>query len=246
MSHHKIQIDHVSYTYLGGSRALDTVSFSASHGEAIGIIGANGAGKSTLLKMLTGILSPDEGLITIGQLPVTKKTLPSIRKEIGFTFQDADHQLFMHTVYEDVAFGPMNEGLVGNVLHEVVMTALETVGISHLKDRLNHTLSGGEKRAVSIAAVLAMDPSILLMDEPAVGLDPKSRLRLIRFLRSYKHTKILVSHDLDMILDVCDRVLLFSQGRLRVDGEAKNVLKDHELLESYGLASPIRYQLPIE
>ena len=242
MSHHLTEARDVRFTYPDGHLALDGVTFRIGHGEAVGVIGANGAGKSTLLLLLLGVLLPDSGEVRIGDVQVTKRTLPHIREHVGMVFQDPDDQLFMGTVFEDVAFGPRNLGLEEPEVERRVAAALETVGISHLRDRTPYRLSGGEKRAAGIATVLSMEPDILVLDEPTAGLDPQARRRVIDLLCGFDHTRIVTSHDLDMVLDVCTRVIVLSGGRIAADGPADAILHDEALLVSCGLELPLCLQ----
>lgn len=239
MSHHRVEMKNVSYTYPDGTTGITGVSMLLRHGESVGIIGANGAGKSTLLMLLLGILFPQEGEVLVGDVHVTPKTVPAIRQRVGLVMQQADDQLFMTTVYDDVAFGPRNEGLEEEEVAEKVKIALETVGLSHLGNRAPYKLSGGEKKSASIATVLAMEPDVLLMDEPTAGLDPQARRRLIRLLKRFSHTKIITSHDLDMILDTCDRVLVLKNGELVGDGTPQALLSDSGQMEEWGLELPL-------
>lgn len=242
MSHHIIDFLDVYFSYPDGREAVNGVSFRIEHGESVGIVGANGAGKSSLLMLLVGILFPTRGEIRVGETPVTKKTLSQIRQRIGLAFQDPDDQLFMNTVFEDVAFGPRNYGLEEEEVERRVLQALETVGAVHLKDRAPYKLSGGEKRSAAIAAVLSMEPDILVMDEPTAALDPRSRRRLINLLKSFSHTKIVTTHDMDMVWEVCQRVIILSQGRVVCDGPVSHVLTDARLLEECGLELPLLLQ----
>jgi cobalt/nickel transport system ATP-binding protein len=236
MSHHKLEALNLGFTYPDGHAAIRDLSLLITHGESVGIIGANGAGKSTLLLLFLGIYLPDQGEVRIGDIPVTAKTLPLVRQRLGLVFQDADDQLFMPTVYDDVAFGPRNYKLSEQAVAERVDAALAAVGILHLKDRAPFKLSGGEKRAASIATVLAMQPDVLVMDEPTANLDPKARRKVIDQLQAFEHTKIIASHDLDMIAKTCRRVLVLSRGSLAADGPTGDILADEALLESCGLA----------
>lgn len=242
MSHHIIEVKDLKYRYPDGYQALDRVSFRITHGESVGIIGANGAGKSTLLMILAGVLLPDEGEVRIGDIPINKKTLPLIRQRVGIVFQDPDDQLFMPTVYEDVAFGPRNYRLPEEEVEKRVVNALETVGILHLKDRPPYRLSGGEKRSAAIATILSMNPDILLMDEPTSSLDPKSRRRVIELLQSFIHTKIIATHDLDMVLEVCKRTIVLKEGRIIIDGPTEEILSNKNLMEECGLELPLSLQ----
>ena len=242
VSHHTISVRALGFVYPDGTRALDGVSFEVGHGEAIAVVGANGAGKSTLLLHLNGLLSPTEGTIDIGGTPVTKGTLPEIRRTVGMVFQDPDDQLFMPTVAEDVGFGPMNLGLPPDGVEARVTEALARVEATHLRERPPYHLSGGEKRAVAIATVLAMEPNILVMDEPSSGLDPKARRRLIGLLASFTHTRILATHDLDLAVELCERTIVMSGGRVAADGPTEAIFADDELLESSGLERPLGMQ----
>jgi cobalt/nickel transport system ATP-binding protein len=242
MSHHKVALNQVSYTYPDGNGGVKNIDFTIEHGASVGIIGANGAGKSTLLKLLTGLLICDEGAIYIGETKVTSKSLPFIRQSLGFTFQEADHQLFMNSVYDDVAFGPRNYQMEDDEVERRVVKALEMVDALHLKNRASYKLSGGEKRAVAIATVLVMDPSVLIMDEPSVALDPYSRRHLIGVLDRFEHTKIIATHDMDLVYDLCDHVLVLKEGELIRSGAAKEILNDDLFLKSCKLERPLRLQ----
>lgn len=242
MSHHKLEVKNLHFSYPDGHNAVRGMSFSIYHGESVGIIGANGAGKSTLLMLLMGVLFPSQGEVCVGDVEVTKKTLPMIRQRLGMVFQDPDDQLFMNTVYDDVAFGPRNYKLDEKEVERRVLNALELVGIPHLKDRAPFKLSGGEKRAAAIAAVLAMQPDILVMDEPTAALDPKSRRRVMNLLASFEHTKIVTSHDLDMIFEMCHRTIVIKQGEIVADGVTAELLADAELMDACGLEVPLAFQ----
>ena len=242
MSHHKLEVRTLNFSYPDGYVAVKNMSFTIHHGESIGIIGANGAGKSTLLMLLMGVLFPDGGEVLVGDVHVTKKTLPLIRQRLGMVFQDPDDQLFMTTVYDDVAFGPRNYKLDEKEVESRVAKALELVGISHLKDRAPFKLSGGEKRSAAIASVLSMQPDVLIMDEPTAALDPKSRRRVISLLNSFEHTKIVTSHDLDMVFETCKRIIVIKEGVIAADGGAEEILCNVELLDSCGLEVPLSFQ----
>jgi cobalt/nickel transport system ATP-binding protein len=242
LSHHIIDFKDVHFTYPDGTKALDGISFRITHGESVGIVGANGAGKSTLISHMNGYLLPAKGTITIGDLQLNKSTLLQARKTVGVVFQNPDDQLFMPTVFDDVAFGPLNLGMTEERVVERVNEALNTVGCLHLKDKPPHHLSMGQKRAVTIAGVIAMQPDILVMDEPAASLDPKSRRQLINLLKEFRHTKIIASHDLDLIMDVCERCLVISNGKVAADGATVELLTNEELLEENNLELPLSLQ----
>lgn len=232
----------VFFAYPDGKQALRGISFDICRGESVGIVGENGAGKSTLLRLLAGLLIPQKGVIRVGDTPVTKKNLPAVRRRLGFTFQEPDDQLFMTSVYDDVAFGPRNYGLDEKEVEKRVIKALDTVGGLHMMERAPYKLSGGEKRAAAIAAVLSMEPEILVLDEPTASLDPKARRRLIKLLASFSHTKIIATHDLDMVLELCGRIVVLNGGKVACDGAAAVILSDDALLEQCGLERPLSLQ----
>jgi len=242
MSHHIVEATDLHYAYPGGTLALRGVSFRILHGESVGIVGANGAGKSTLLQHLNGSLVPDSGTVRIGDYPLTRDTLPQVRRTVGMVFQDPDDQLFMPTVYEDVIFGPLNLGLPPEEAASKAEEALETVGVAHLGNRPPYRLSGGEKRAASIATVLSMSPSILVLDEPTSNLDPRSRRHFIELLRGFHHTKIIATHDLDLVLDLCERTIVMHEGRVKADGPALEIFNNQALLDESHLEKPLRMQ----
>jgi len=242
MSHHIVEFRDVCFSYPDNTEALKGVSFRITHGESVGIVGANGAGKSTLLMHINGYLAPKEGTVIIGDLHLNRKTRQEIRKKVGVVFQNPDDQLFMPSVYEDVAFGPLNLGLSEEKVRERVDIALKTVGCLMLRDKPPHHLSAGQKSAVAIASVIAMQPDILVMDEPASNLDPRSRRQLINLLKSFEHTKIIASHDMDLILEVCERCIVINDGRIMADGPAEDILLNKTLLEENGLELPLSRQ----
>ena len=242
MSHIRINFEHVNYSYEKSVPILRDVTFSAHEHESIGLIGANGVGKSTLLKLLVGLNLGYEGTISVEGMKVEKQILPKIRERIGYVFQDSDSQLFMSTAYEDIAFGPRNYGLSEPEVQERVEQALSMIHIEHLKNKQIYKMSGGEKKMVSIATILAMTPDIILMDDPSIALDPRNRRYLIQILNQFHHLKIIASHDLDMILDTCSRVILMAGGTIIRDGKAEEILSDKELLEANGLELPLCMQ----
>ena len=242
MSHHFVDFRDVRYQYPDGTDALKGVTFRVTHGQSVGIVGANGAGKSTLLLHMNGYLMPLSGTVTIGDILLQKGTAQEIRRRVGVVFQNPDDQLFMPTVFDDVAFGPLNLGLDEASVRERVEGALRQVNGLGLKDKPPHRLSGGQKSAVAIASVIAMEPDILVMDEPAANLDPRARRSLISLLRTFTHTKIVASHDLDLILDVCDRCIVIRDGTVAADGPVEQILSDRHLLEENNLELPLSLQ----
>jgi cobalt/nickel transport system ATP-binding protein len=242
MSHHIVEVRKLHHTYPDGTVALRDVSFLIHHGESVGIIGANGAGKSTLLLHLNGYLTATTGDIVIGNELLSKATLPEIRRTVGMVFQDPDDQLFMPTVYDDVAFGPLNLGLAKDAIETRTMAALERVGAADLRDKPPYHLSGGEKKRVAIATVLSMLPEILVLDEPTNGLDPQARRQLIALLQAFHHTRIVTSHDLDMILELCSRTIVLHEGRVMADGPTLEIFNNDELLKTCRLEKPFAMQ----
>lgn len=235
MSHIHIDVENLNFSYEKKHPILKNVSFHASENDSIGLVGANGVGKSTLLKLLVGLNLDFEGDIRVQEIPLTSKTVASVREKIGYVFQDSDSQLFMSTVHDDVAFGPRNLGLPEDEVEKRVATALEMTGITHLRDKAIYKMSGGEKKLASIATILSMTPNIILMDEPSVALDPRNRRNLISILNSFDHLKIIASHDLDMIRQTCKRTILMFEGEIVFDGPTEEILNNDELLLKYGL-----------
>ncbi|MBU0679652.1 MAG: energy-coupling factor ABC transporter ATP-binding protein [Verrucomicrobia bacterium] len=242
MSHHLVEARNLSFSYPDGTPALKDVNFRITHGESVAFIGASGAGKSTLIHHLNGYLMPQAGEVRIGEVPVTRETVSGIRRTVGMLFQDPDDQLFMPTVSDDVAFGPLNLGLPRDEVDQRVTDSLSVVGIEHLRDRPPYKLSGGEKRAAAIACVIAGAPDILAMDEPSSDLDPWSRRQLIQLLAGFKHTKIIATHDLDLALDLCERVIVLHKGEVRKDGKTREIFSDEEMLLECHLEKPLRMQ----
>ncbi|MBR2188776.1 MAG: energy-coupling factor ABC transporter ATP-binding protein [Eubacterium sp.] len=237
-----IEFQHVTFSYDGERTALEDLSFAIDDGEAVGLIGANGAGKSTLMKLLLGLLPCQSGTILADGLSPVKENLKEIRRKLGYVLQNSDNQMFMPTVYEDMMFGPLNYMMSREQAEARVDEILRQLNLEDLKHRHNHRISGGEKRMAAIATVLAMDPEIILMDEPTSALDPCNRRTVINAIRNLPQTRLIASHDLDMILDTCDRVLLLSGGALAADGSAEEILRDKALLEAHHMELPLRYQ----
>ena len=232
-----IEFQHVNFSYEKDRPVIRDLSFRIADGEAVGLIGANGAGKSTIMKLLLGLLQ-GEGKILVDDVEVTKANLAQVRRKLGFVLQNSDNQMFMPTVYEDMIFAPLNYGLSREETERRVDAVLERLGISELKQRHNHKISGGEKRMAAIATILAMEPDAVLMDEPSSALDPCNRRLVINTIRDMKQTRLIASHDLDMILDTCTRVLLVNCGRLVADAPAEELLRDRALLEANRLELP--------
>lgn len=243
MSHHYLLFDDVHYRYPNGYEALRGVSFRVTHGEKVALVGANGAGKSTLLLHTDGLLMPSQGEVVMGGITLTRRTLSLVRQSVGFVFQDSDNQLFMPTVEEDVAFGPSNMRLEPAEIERRVVDALEAVGALHLRKSSPFQLSGGQKKRVAIATVLAMEPSILVMDEPTSNLDPRARRQIIDLIRRFRHTTLIATHDMEMVLDLCDRTIVMKDGKIVADGSTQHVFGDLALLEDCGLEQPAELRL---
>ena len=235
-----IEFQNVSFSY-GEAPVVENLSFTIRKGETVGLIGANGAGKSTIMKLMLGLLT-GSGQILVDGLPVNKENVSEIRRKTGFVLQDSDNQMFMPTVYEDMIFGPRNYGLSKEETERKVDAVLEQLGLQALKHRHNHKISGGEKRMAAIATILAMDPETILMDEPSTALDPVNRRTVINTINRLPQTKLIASHDLDMILDTCQRVILLSHGTIVADGDAETILRDRELLERNRMELPFCLQ----
>ena len=232
----------LGFHYPDGTEALRQVTFRIASGESVAIVGANGAGKSTLLLHLNGSVAPTLGSVLIAGNATTRRNLPQVRRAVGMVFQDPDDQLFMPTVQEDVAFGPLNLGLGEAEVARRVAAALATVELGRLAGKPPYRLSGGEKRRVAIATVLAMEPEILVMDEPSAGLDPRSRRQLAQLLKAFSHTKIIASHDLDLVLELCERTIVLHQGAVMADGPTREIFADSALLATCHLERPLSMQ----
>ena len=243
MSHHYLRFDDVHYRYPNGYEALCGVSFRITHGEKVALVGANGAGKSTLLLHTNGLLMPSQGGVVLGGIALTRRTLPLVRQSVGLVFQDSDNQLFMPTVEEDVAFGPSNMRLEPEEIRRRVTEALDAVGALDLRGESPFRLSGGQKKRVAIATVLAMEPTVLVMDEPTSNLDPRARRQIIDLIRRFSHTTLIATHDMEMVLDLCDRTIVMKEGRIVADGSTRHVFGDLALLEECGLEQPCELRM---
>ncbi len=236
-----LQVRHLSYRYPDGTQALNDVSFELGETERLAVIGPNGAGKSTLFFHLNGTFQGDGEIVILGDT-LNAKTLTTVRKQVGLVFQDPNDQLFMPTVFEDVAFGPVNLGCSETEVRERVQTALRQIGMEGSEALTPHHLSFGQRKKVAVAAVLAMQPKILAFDEPSSGLDPRSRRLLIQFLKSLPQPQMIATHDLDLVLDVCQRVIVMDGGRIVGEGQVPDIFDQEDLLTAHGLEKPLRMQ----
>ncbi|TIC87476.1 ABC transporter ATP-binding protein [Nocardioides sp. GY 10113] len=240
-----LDVQGLAFAYPDGHQALFGVDLHVHAGERVALLGPNGAGKTTLVLHLNGILTAaagqGAGSVAVSGLPVTKKNLLEIRRRVGIVFQDPDDQLFLGSVRADVAFGPANLGLKGAALERRVMEALEMVGMADFADRPPHHLSFGQRRRVAVATVLAMEPEILVLDEPSSNLDPASRRELAEILRSLDVTVLMVTHDLPYALELCPRSVVLSQGRVVADGATYDLLTDQELMSAHRLELPFGF-----
>jgi cobalt/nickel transport system ATP-binding protein len=235
--HHSIEIEHLSFQYPDGHPALFDVSLNITPGEKTALVGPNGAGKSTLILHLNGILT-GEGSIKVCGLDVNPDNLKLVRAQVGMVFQTPDDQLFSPTVFDDVAFGPLYQGLPEGVVQLRVDQALAAVAMSAYKDRVSHHLSAGEKKRIAIATVLSMQPQVLVLDEPTAGLDPRSRRGLINLLRDLPLTMLVSTHDMLMVSELFPRMVIMDQGRIVADGPTETLMEDAALLEAHGLERP--------
>ena len=238
MSQAIVETRGLGYRYESGRVALEDVSLHVHPGERVGLVGPNGSGKSTLLLLLTGALRPSHGALELQGAPVTEDRLPELHRRVGLVFQHAADMLFTTRVGDDVAFGPRQLGLPADEVARRVEAALAAVGAERLVDRVPHHLSAGEKRSAALAAVLAMEPDALLLDEPTSDLDPRGRRALLRLLHDLERTLFVASHDLEFVLALCTRVLVLDQGRLVADGAPRAVLGDEALMLAHGLERP--------
>ena len=235
-----IEAKELTFSY-GEVPALEQISFEVRAGECIGLVGANGAGKSTLLKLMVGLLEGYEGTLSVGGIPVIRKNYPQIRRLAGYLFQDSRHQLFSQTVYEDVAFGPVNYGYSQEEVRKRVEHAMKMVHIEDLGERPVYQMSGGQTKLAALATLLAMEPELVLFDEPSAALDPKNRRGLMEIIRQMPATRLIASHDLDFIYDTCQRVILLYQGRIVGQGSVQEILTDEKKLQTYDLELPLRF-----
>jgi cobalt/nickel transport system ATP-binding protein len=235
--HHSIEVGHLSFSYPDGHPALQDVSLTVAPGEKVALVGPNGAGKSTLLLHLNGILAGQGGVRVCG-LAVEPKNLSRVRAAVGLVFQNPDDQLFSPTVFDDVAFGPLYQGLPPDEVERRVDSALAAVRMTGYARRVSHHLSAGEKKRIAIATVLSMQPEVLVLDEPTAGLDPRARRTLIHLLRDLPLTMLISSHDLRMVGELFPRMVVMDEGRIVADGQTGELMKDEKLLEEHGLEKP--------
>lgn len=235
--HHAIEIENLVFAYPDGTRALDGVTLTIAAGEKVGLVGPNGAGKSTLLLHLNGILK-GQGRVRVAGLDIHNGNLARVRAAVGLVFQDPDDQLFSPTVFDDVAFGPIYQGLSAQEVRARVEQALAAVHMQEYAARVSHHLSVGQKKRIAIATVLAMNPQILALDEPTAGLDPRARRELIRLLRELPQTMLIATHDLKLVWELLPRTVILNRGRVVADGATAQILTDEALLAAHDLEKP--------
>lgn len=232
-----LAVNDLHFSYPDGHVALNGVSFKLCEGDKVALVGPNGAGKSTLMLHLNGILG-GHGEVEVAGMRLTRDNLPAIRSRVGLVFQNPDDQLFSPTVFEDVAFGPLHMGLPEDEVRARVEVALEAVRMSNYRDRLSHHLSVGEKKRIAIATVLSMNPSLLVLDEPSAGLDPRARRTLINLLRDLPITMLVSTHDMKLVQELFPRTIVVDEGRVVADGLTMDILEDEALLNAHGLEKP--------
>jgi cobalt/nickel transport system ATP-binding protein len=239
MSEYAVRITRLNFAYPDGTKALESIDLDVREGERMALVGPSGAGKSTLLLHLNGVLT-GSGTVRIQGQVLDAKNLREVRRQVGVVFQDPNDQLFCPTVYEDVAFGPLNLSVPEQALPLRVEKALMDVGLDQaIRNRPSHHLSLGERKRVALATVLAMEPAILALDEPTSNLDPRNRRHLIELIAGLPATLIIATHDLEFVLALCSRTVLMDRGRIWADGETRILLEDPVLMESHGLEVPL-------
>ncbi len=236
-----ISLKKVSYTYPDHTRAIDSLSFDVIRGEKVALIGPNGAGKSTLITLLNGVLLATGSIEICGEI-LNKNTVKSIRSKIGIVFQNPDDQLFSPSVFEDVAFGPMNFGISEPDLSQTVQKALSEVGLSGYEQRSSLQMSYGEKKLVSIATILSSNPELIALDEPTSNLDPYHRRKIIDWIKRSNRTILIATHDLDMLAETVQRIMIIKDGKIKAEGTSIDLLTNQEILEEYHLELPLGLQ----
>ena len=243
MNQEYLRVNNLSFEYPDGFKALENINLSLSKGERLAVLGPNGAGKTTLILHLNGILGDLNGQITLNNNSFSEENISKIRKSVGLVFQDPDDQLFMPTVLEDVMFGPKNFGFSDELVKKNSMKALEQVKMLQFKDKPPHHLSFGQKRKVAIASVLASEPELLVLDEPSSNLDPASRRELIDILKNLDVSIILVTHDLPMALEICNRSVILNNGKITANDETYKILKNEKVMADNRLELPFGFAL---
>jgi cobalt/nickel transport system ATP-binding protein len=234
-----VTVEDLAFAYPGGRPVLRDVSFQVPEARRVAVLGANGAGKSTLLLHLNGLLLPQRGRVTIDGTPVTADTVREVRRRVGLVFQDPDDQLFLPTLLEDVAFGPLNDGVDAAAAEDAARDLLRTLGLHHAVDRAAHHLSGGEKRLASLATALVSSPRVLVLDEPTAGLDARARQCVVRLLQARRETLVVATHDLQVAAALCSHALVLGDGAVVADAPIHDVLDDQLLLRKHGLDLPL-------
>ncbi len=237
-----LKTTNLCFTYPDGKQAINNINIELNNNETVGLIGANGAGKTTFLHTLVGLYLPSEGAVEVDGIQLSKKNLEKIRSKVAYLFQNSDDQLFMNTIYEDVAFGPRSQGLSETEVETITKEALTKVNMLTLMNARPYRLSSGQKKSAAIASLLSMRPKLLIMDEPTNSLDPKQRRNLITLLNGFDEAKLIATHDLDFVLDTCERVLIMKDGKLVADGKAVELLSNTDLMEECSLEVPYRLQ----
>lgn len=232
-----LEVRDVAYTYPDGTAALVRVDFTIAASERVALLGPTGAGKSTLLQALNGLLRPTAGGVTVCGMPVADPNLPEIRRRVGLVFQDPDDQLFLPTLLEDVAFGPLNAGASREDATSRAHAVLEALGLARAHDRAAHHLSGGERRLAALATVLVLEPAVLVLDEPSGDLDARGRHRLRRILAGRPEALLVATHDLELVRGLCLRALVLVEGSVAYDGSLEALLGDRERLGRFGLVA---------
>jgi len=238
-----LELRQVSYQYPDGTAALTDVSVLIRHEQRVALLGPNGAGKSTLIGHLNGIIETQVGTVLVEDVPLTDATLSVVRQRVGVVFQDPDNMLFMTSIADDIAFGPRNLGLHESQVHDRVTRAIAAVGLTGLENKPGMHLSFGQKKRAALAAVLAMEPAVLVLDEPTSNLDPRGRREMLELVRSLDVTLLVATHDLEAAWELCGRALVIDEGRLVADGDAHDILRDRDLMLSHGLEVPLSAQL---